>query len=234
MKGGKMPVMDGSDTYHITAIVPLSGKGKTIFNECLCQGIVDEVLTEIHQWHEDGEHSETLSEAIQNGKSIAELIEIAFEEDKDLFRNWRLDGGVEFFPMEAYGCYGAMYQGKMFYAPMKEDGSMEPEANEVTDPAEGFEQALKELFAKESLDLMEELSTMSDLELPEALEIIKKMLDAEVEIDFIYEEEGWTGTMRFNFANDTTRRVYLSEITESFVNAMHRIGVCVWDDKEGE
>lgn len=65
-------------------------------------GLLQEVLDEIHDWHGDHGYDDCeypdceIKKAIDSGVSDEELVNIAYEEDYDLFERWETQLNIQY------------------------------------------------------------------------------------------------------------------------------------------
>lgn len=74
----------------------------TLIEKIKKAGLLQEVLYEIHGWHgdhgyDDCEHPDCeIKKAIDSGANNEELINIAYEEDYDLFERWETQLNIQY------------------------------------------------------------------------------------------------------------------------------------------
>lgn len=205
--------------------------GRSIYYECLCLMIDDKVLMRLCEHQSGINASEEIRKAVANGISFVDLFDLAYRVEKHLFNKWNLIGGVEFFPIEKYACYAAFHNGTAYCIPMQAGGAMGKGVYEPTEPKEGFMEELLSIVSKDADALLDRLSgsELSD----EDIETVMRQLDAYgVEIDLVYDKETASGTIRFNFPDEHTRKIQVSDIGDDYLALMYKLNISVWGDED--
>lgn len=212
----------------------LERTGRSIYYECLCLMIEDKVMMRLCE-HQSGENaSEEIRKAVASGISFVDLFDLAYRVEKHLFNKWDLIGGVEFFPMEQYSCYATIHNGTAYGVPMNAGGTMGKGIYELSEPAEEFIGELRSIVMQDAHAILDQLTDIENLT-NGAIETILRRLDAYgVEIDLAYDPETARGTIRFNFPDEHTRKIHVSDIDDDYIALMRKLHISIWGDEDDE